>query len=133
MTPTVGVITISNNKALLVRHGQAARHKDGVYGIPGGRIQPGENDKEASLREFHEETGLITTPDDLIEYPNNVYHATIQMKTGPEDFIFHVFSCIKFSGDLKSSEETIPEWVEITELDQYKLLPSIKEIVKAQY
>lgn len=33
----------------------------GLWSIPGGRIEPGERDDEAVVREVHEETGLEVT------------------------------------------------------------------------
>lgn len=40
-----------------------------------------------------------------------------------------VFVCRSFSGTLRATDETKPEWVEIAFLEQYKLLPNVKEIV----
>ena len=131
-TATVGIAVVQNGKILLVKHKQKARHINDVYGIPGGRINADETDIQAAIRELNEETALVTSEVDLVEYPNNIYYATIQMKYGPENFSFHVFRCLKFVGTLQSSEETEPEWVEISRLENYNLLPSIKEIAEAQ-
>ena len=38
----------------------------GQWSVPGGRIEPGETDQEALVRETREETGLIVTPGPLI-------------------------------------------------------------------
>jgi 8-oxo-dGTP diphosphatase len=38
----------------------------GLWSIPGGRIEPGENDEEAVVREIREETGLEVTCGPLI-------------------------------------------------------------------
>jgi len=36
----------------------------------------------------------------------------------------------KLCGEIKSSEETTPEWVKINELNQYKLLTNVEKAVK---
>jgi 8-oxo-dGTP diphosphatase len=38
----------------------------GLWSIPGGRIEPGESDSEALIREVAEETGLTVTVGDLV-------------------------------------------------------------------
>jgi mutator protein MutT len=131
-TNTVGVLIIKNNKVLLVKHLEKARHLNESYGLPAGRVDPGETDAQAAVRELKEETGLLTTQDELVEYPKNIYEGTLQMKKGLEDFRFHVFKCKNYSGTLKSSDETIPEWAEIGKLEDYQLLPNLKKIITNQ-
>jgi len=57
---TVGVILFRDDQVLLVCHGEKASHKNGVYGLPAGRIEEGENSKQAAVRELREESDLIT-------------------------------------------------------------------------
>lgn len=127
---TVGVLIIKDGKVLLVRHGESAGHLTGVYGLPAGRLNKDEDEKVAAMRELTEETGLLTTPDDLTEYPNDIYTADIKRKDGKTyTFQIKVFVAKTFIGLLKHSEETTPEWIEIGKLDEYNLLPNVKEIV----
>jgi 8-oxo-dGTP diphosphatase len=63
--PCVGaVIKDSGGRLLLIKRG----HEPGLglWSVPGGRIEPGETDQEAVVRETREETGLIVTPGPLI-------------------------------------------------------------------
>ena len=52
----VGGIVIKDNKVLLVRRGQAP--SEGLWAIPGGKVELGESLQEATEREVFEETGL---------------------------------------------------------------------------
>ncbi|GAA3028129.1 hypothetical protein GCM10017559_63060 [Streptosporangium longisporum] len=48
---------------LLVRRGRPPG--EGLWSIPGGRVEPGESDSEAVAREVLEETGLTVAPGPL--------------------------------------------------------------------
>lgn len=45
---------------LLVRRGRPPG--EGLWSVPGGRVEPGESDSEAVVREVLEETGLTVVP-----------------------------------------------------------------------
>ena len=127
---SVGVLIIKDGKVLLVRHGESAGHLTGVYGLPAGRLNKDEDEKIAAVRELFEETGIVVSEEDLIEYPNDIWTADIKRKDGTiKTFQIKVFVCKKWSGELAKTEETTPEWVEIAKLDEYNLLPNVKEIV----
>ena len=55
-TDCVGVICFRGDAVLLIRRGQAPRA--GEWSLPGGRIEPGESEPDAALRELREETGV---------------------------------------------------------------------------
>jgi 8-oxo-dGTP diphosphatase len=128
---TVAVLVFKENKVLLVKHTEKASHLTGIYGLPGGRIDKAETEKEAALRELIEETGLSAKKDCMIDYQDNIYLATLKRKHNQiMNCSWHVFICRKFSGEIKSSDETIPEWVDIMKLDNYNLLANTKQAVE---
>ena len=63
--PCVGaVIKDDQGRLLLIKRGHAPGA--GLWSLPGGRIEPGETDAEALVREMREETGLVIDPGQLI-------------------------------------------------------------------
>jgi 8-oxo-dGTP diphosphatase len=61
LIPCVGaVIRDGDGRLLLIRRGREPGK--GLWSIPGGRIEAGETDPLALVREVREETGLIVTP-----------------------------------------------------------------------
>jgi 8-oxo-dGTP diphosphatase len=129
ITHSVGVLLIKNKEeVLLVKHGKSASHITNTYGLPAGRLQENESELKAAIREFKEETGLITSQENLIELPDQ-YFAKIKRKNDTKTFSLKVYLCNSYSGELKATDETQPLWIKIKEIDKYKLLPNIKNIV----
>ena len=63
--PCVGaVVTDEQGRLLLIKRGHEPGA--GLWSIPGGRIEPGETDTEALVREMFEETGLVVEVGPLI-------------------------------------------------------------------
>ena len=65
MIPCVGaVIKDDQGRLLLIKRGHAPGA--GLWSLPGGRIEAGETDAEALVREMREETGLAVEPGQLV-------------------------------------------------------------------
>jgi 8-oxo-dGTP diphosphatase len=126
--PTVGVLVFKNKKVLLVRHGEGAHHEVGTYGWPGGRIDNGESLRRAAVRELEEETGLKVKEEDLEELQHGLAPVAIKRKNGEVlHFSVHLYRCKKFTGNLRATEETTPEWVSVSNLANYSLLPNVQK------
>ncbi|MEK7571995.1 MAG: NUDIX domain-containing protein [Patescibacteria group bacterium] len=129
--PTVGVLIFKDDKVLMVRHGEKASHLTGSYGIPAGRLETDETTLQAAIRELEEETGLVTTQNDLEELPLTIPPADILRKDGTtKRFKITVFLCRKYSGKLQATEETTPEWVKITDIAHFPLIGHTKQMVE---
>jgi 8-oxo-dGTP diphosphatase len=58
--PCVGaIITDRSGRLLLIR--RRNEPGAGLWSLPGGRVEPGETDQQAVVREVREETGLVVT------------------------------------------------------------------------
>jgi len=55
----VGIICFRGDDVLLIRRGKPPRQ--GEWSLPGGRIEPGETEQGAALRELMEETSISAT------------------------------------------------------------------------
>ena len=63
--PCVGaVVHDAAGRLLLIRRGHAP--SAGMWSVPGGRMEPGESEPEAVVREVAEETGLTVRPDRVV-------------------------------------------------------------------
>lgn len=63
--PCVGAIVRDGaGRLLLIKRGHDP--EAGFWSLPGGRIEPGESDTQALVREMREETGLTVRPGPLI-------------------------------------------------------------------
>lgn len=75
------VIKDAEGRLLLIQRGHEPGK--GLWSVPGGRVENGESDPEALVREVREETGLIVSPGRLIgrvqrgAYDIRDYHATV--------------------------------------------------------
>lgn len=86
-TDCVGVLCYKGESVLMIQRGQAPRK--GEWSIPGGRIEAGESERAAALRELMEETGVtaelgekIATIPALFEGYHYMLHDYIATWTG---------------------------------------------------
>jgi 8-oxo-dGTP diphosphatase len=58
-----GIVTDASGRILLIERGHPPQA--GRWSLPGGRVEPGETDEQALVREMREETGLLVRPGGL--------------------------------------------------------------------
>jgi 8-oxo-dGTP diphosphatase len=58
------VVHDHSGRLLLIRRGTPPSR--GLWSLPGGRVEPGETDLMAVIREVQEETGLVVSPGELV-------------------------------------------------------------------
>lgn len=114
--PSAAALAIKDNQILLVREEEASGHITGKYGLPGGHVDEGESEIATATREFCEETSLTATVEDFESFPGNYFEADMPRKDRSiVHFGWRVFHCKNFSGELKPSEQTTPEWIDFDE------------------
>ncbi|MFH1822816.1 MAG: NUDIX hydrolase [Patescibacteria group bacterium] len=67
---TAGMLVYNENKVLLVKHKEGAKHQTGVYGLPAGSVEKNESKINTAIRELKEETGLLADKNKVIKIPN---------------------------------------------------------------
>jgi ADP-ribose pyrophosphatase YjhB (NUDIX family) len=134
-TDAAAAIAIKDGMVLLVREEESSAHLTGKLGLPGGRLQPGEDYLQAAMREFTEETGLVG--EGFESFPGNFFQGEIERKSGMVKFNWMVFRVGNFSGRVESpaSKEVTPLWVKIEDLEQMnregKLIGNVFNAIQA--
>lgn len=114
VSPRVISYCVKDGKVLMLKRVDDSPWKD-TYMPIGGHIDPDEDAIFASDREFEEETGLKA---------QNTKLRGIVHQTGfyGKDVLMFVTQCNCEDGEPKSNEEGIPEWLEISKLDDIKTI-----------
>ena len=119
--PCVGaVIKDGRGRLLLIRRGHAPGA--GLWSLPGGRIEPGETDAEALVREMREETGLVIEAGQLI--------GTVRRPTQDGGLLdIRDYAATVTGGTLRAGDDAADaRWVAASELET---LPVTEGLVEA--
>ncbi|MDQ0190003.1 NUDIX hydrolase [Alicyclobacillus cycloheptanicus] len=79
----------------------------GKWAMPGGKIELGEHPEAAIVREFEEETGLVTCVDRFA----GVVSEVVPVQGGLSHFLMYVFRLNIVGGELRESEEGPLRWM----------------------
>jgi 8-oxo-dGTP diphosphatase len=112
-----GLAYDADGRLLLVR-----RRNDpgrGLWSVPGGRVEPGETDAEAVVREMAEETGLVVEPGALVG----------RVHRGP--FAIADYRCSVVGGTLCPGDDaTDALWCDAAALTSLPLVPLLYDTLR---
>jgi 8-oxo-dGTP diphosphatase len=115
-----GVISDAAGRLLLIKRGHAPGA--GLWSLPGGRVEPGETDAEALVREMREETGLIVQAGPLIG-------AVRRPAPGGDILDIRDYAATVTGGTLRAGDDAVQaRWVTASELE---FLPTTDGLVTA--
>ena len=99
------------------------------WGLPGGRVDPGETPTTAAIREVFEETGLALSP-------SVVHHlGTFYVRDPKRDFVYHSFeACLEdMPSVVLSDEHTEARWMGLEDAVRLPLVPGELECIQCMW
>jgi ADP-ribose pyrophosphatase YjhB (NUDIX family) len=117
-----GIVRDEAGRLLLVR--RAREPALGLWSIPGGRVEPGEDDQTAVMREVCEETGLIVQVEELVGEVD---------RPGPPGAVYVIrdYACRPTGGTLKAGDDAADaRWVPPDELPTLPTSPGLVEALR---
>ncbi|MHA6796531.1 NUDIX hydrolase [Pseudonocardia bannensis] len=117
LVPCVGGIVVDvGGRLLMVR--RANDPGRGLWSVPGGRVEPGETDEQALVRELAEETGLVVRPGPLLG----------RVVRGP--YVIADYRCEPVGGELRAGDDAADaRWVDAPALAQLPLVDGLLEML----
>jgi mutator protein MutT len=113
------VIMDDKGRLLLIKRGHEPGA--GLWSLPGGRIEPGETDAEALVREMREETGLEVQVGRLIG-------AVRRPAQGGDVIDIKDYAASVIGGTLTSGDDADDaRWVDVTELNSLAITDGLVE------
>jgi len=116
--PCVGGLAYDADGRLLLirRRNEPGR---GLWSVPGGRVEAGESDADAVVREMAEETGLVVRPGALIG----------RVRRGP--FTIADYRCSVVGGTLRPGDDaTEARWCDAATLTSLPLVPLLYDTLR---
>jgi 8-oxo-dGTP diphosphatase len=118
--PCVGaVVTDGQGRLLMIKRGHEPGA--GLWSIPGGRIEPGETDAEALVREMFEETNLAVEVGALLGRVRRL---------GPDGAVIEIsdYTAVVVGGTLRPGDDAADaRWVAAAELNSLEITEGLIE------
>jgi 8-oxo-dGTP diphosphatase len=117
------IITDGAGRLLLIRRGHEP--EEGRWSLPGGRVNPGESDWDALVREVREETGLHVEPGRLTG-------AVERPAPGGAVFDIYDYAASVSGGQLAAGDDAADaRWIDPGDIGQLSLTTGLAETLAA--
>jgi 8-oxo-dGTP diphosphatase len=123
----VGVLIQQQDKYLLIK--RAAEPDAGLWSIPGGMVEVGERTVETAVREVLEETSLEVEIEKMI----GVVDKIVPDSEGEIKYHFIIIDYLAkpVGGEMHHGDDALDaRWVHPREFKEYKLTPTLVELLK---
>lgn len=121
----VAAALIDSNMHLLLAQRPFEKWMGGLWELPGGKIEPGETNEQALVRELHEELSIIVKESDLI-FLKKVHHDYDDFQLKMTVFIVH-----KWQNEVQNNEHQALVWTSVNSMNSYSLPAADIEISAA--
>ncbi|WP_195988518.1 8-oxo-dGTP diphosphatase MutT [Clostridium sp. D53t1_180928_C8] len=112
---------IKKEEKIFITRRSYGEFKD-MWEFPGGKIEAGETNEEALIREIKEELEL--------DINNLEFLTTIEYDYPTFHLIMHCYTCEIYGGTLNLNVHNDAKWVSIQELREEKWIPADIDVVK---
>jgi len=126
----VGVIVFRDDKVLLVKRANCPGQ--GLWAIPGGRVELGETLKEAARREVREETGVIISSKE----PIYVFEVIERDDEGGIRFHYVIIDLLAeyLSGEANpGTDASEARWISSGELKELPVTKTTRQLLKSRF
>lgn len=119
-----GIVCFKDDEVLLIKRGNPPRK--GEWSIPGGKIEFGESEIDAALRELSEETGIKASIEKKINQ--------VEVNFEGFNYILHNYKAVWVSGKpIPGSDALDAKFIKLNKLKNYKLWKKTQETINAGY
>ena len=117
-----GIVCFKDDEVLLIKRGNPPLK--GEWSIPGGKIEFGESEIDAALRELSEETGIKATIEKKINQ--------VEVNFEGFNYILHNYKAVWVSGKpIPGSDALDAKFIKLNKLNKYKLWKKTQETINA--
>lgn len=115
VTRVVAAVLVDGDRVLVARR-PAHKRQGGLWELPGGKVDPGESDAAALVRELREELDVDVAPSAQLAVSRHTYeHGTIELVA---------VACSLRSGTPRAVEHAELRWARADELDALDWAPA---------
>lgn len=121
------ILIIKEHDKILLQKRKSVTFGNGLYALPGGKIEEGESARSAAIREAAEELAITIKPDDL-----DFVHV-LHRKGELSEFFAVCFQVRNWSGPIKNNEPDKCEyltWLTFDEIEHHQnMVPAHKQVL----